>query len=106
LNSVARRRSVGRIDTLTYYTLELSRPADGWSHLQELSLHARRASEELTREGRHVRFVRSVFVPEDDTCFYVYEAPSADDVREAARRAQLPLVNVVEAIAAQSGEPR
>jgi len=46
-----------------------------------------------------------VFVPEDEACFYVYEAPSADDVREAARRAELPLVSVVEAITAENGEP-
>jgi hypothetical protein len=41
-----------------------------------------------------VRFVRAVFVPEDDTCLYVYEAVSADDVRKAVSRAELPLVAV------------
>jgi hypothetical protein len=45
-----------------------------------------------------VRFLRSVFVPEDESCFYLYEAASADDVREAARRAELPVDHVVEAI--------
>jgi len=106
LNRAGCRHNVARIDALVYYTLELSRPADGWGHLQELSLHARRASEELTREGRQVRFLRSVFVPEDETCFYLYEAASPGDVREAARRAELPLIRVVEAITAERGEPR
>jgi hypothetical protein len=45
-----------------------------------------------------VRFLRSVFVPEDETCFYLYEAASVDDVREAARRAALPFATVVESI--------
>jgi len=49
----------------------------------------------MQREGIPVRFVRSVFVPEDETCFYLYEAASVDAVREAARRAALP----VEAVA-------
>jgi hypothetical protein len=59
---------------------------------------ARRAAEELTHEGRRVRFVRSIFVPGDETCFYLYEAATAADVREAARRASLPVEDVVEAI--------
>jgi hypothetical protein len=46
-----------------------------------------------------------LFVPEDETCFYLYEAASADDVREAARRANLPAETVVEAITSAT-EPR
>ena len=45
-----------------------------------------------------MRFLRSVFVPEDETCFYLYAAASADDVRAAVRRADLPAGNVVRAI--------
>lgn len=50
---------------------------------------ADRASAELTREGRSVRCVRSIFVPEDETCFLLYEAPSAALVAEALNRAGL-----------------
>ena len=42
-----------------------------------------------------MRFVRSVFVPEDETCFYVYEAIRVENVREAARRAALPSAGLV-----------
>jgi hypothetical protein len=59
---------------------------------------ARRAAEDLCNEGRPVRYLRSLFVPDEETCFYIYEADSADDVREAARRADLPAQNVVGAI--------
>jgi hypothetical protein len=51
-----------------------------------------------------VRFVRSVFIPEDETCLCVYQASSAEDVREAARRAQLPSNRVVEAITESKGK--
>lgn len=54
-----------------------------------------------------MRFVRSVFVPEDETCFYVYEADSAGTVREVARRAGLPIDRLVEACSAEpEGEDR
>ena len=59
---------------------------------------ARRAADELSSEGRPVQYLRSLFVPAEEACFYLYEAASADDVREAARRAGLPPENVVEAI--------
>ena len=36
-----------------------------------------------------VRYVRAIFVPEDETCFFLYEAGSVDAVRKAARRAGL-----------------
>lgn len=67
-----------------------------------------RASEEaerLSREGRPVRLLRSIFVPEDETCFHLYEADSAEDVREAARRADLPFERVAKAFQTK-GEPR
>jgi hypothetical protein len=45
-----------------------------------------------------VRYLRSIFVPEDETCFLVYEAGSADDVRRAATLAGLPADHIVEMI--------
>jgi ubiquinone/menaquinone biosynthesis C-methylase UbiE len=50
---------------------------------------AEQAGADLTREGRAVRCLRSIFVPEDDTCFLLFEAPSADVVAETVRRAGL-----------------
>ena len=37
----------------------------------------------------HIRYVHTIFVPEDETCFLLYEAASEDLVREAALRAAL-----------------
>jgi hypothetical protein len=91
-----RRPSVVVIDPLAYYTLELDRPADGWVRLPQLTACAREASEQMWHEGIPVRFVRLVFVPEDEACFYLYEAPSAEVVREAARRAALPFARFTE----------
>jgi hypothetical protein len=58
---------------------------------------ARRAAERMSREGTAVRLVRSIFVPEDETCFELYEAESLDAVREAARRAELRVDRITRA---------
>jgi hypothetical protein len=69
------------VDTPTRYTVELRLPDAGWADVQAAATRAREAS------GDGVRFLRSIFVPEDDTCFLLYEGPSAESVRAAARRA-------------------
>jgi hypothetical protein len=64
------------------------------------------ASVELTREGTPVRYLRSIFVPEDETCFLLYEAGSVDAVREAARRAGLTFERITAATVQSKGETR
>jgi hypothetical protein len=63
---------------------------------------ARSAAEELTQERTRVRFDRSIHVPEDEICFFLFEAPSGRDAALAAERAGLDPFRVVEAIS--SGE--
>lgn len=67
---------------------------------------AREAAEALLREGTAVHYLRSIFVPEDETCFYVYEADSVDAVRAAAERASLPATRVLEAETVPNGFQR
>jgi hypothetical protein len=62
---------------------------------------ARAAAHALASEGPDVRYVRCIFVPEDETCFYVYEADSVGTVHEVARRAGLAVDRVVEARSAE-----
>jgi len=58
---------------------------------------ARRGAEELTREGTPVRYLRSIFVPDDETCFYLFEAASVDGVRAVADRTGLRFDRISEA---------
>jgi hypothetical protein len=79
---------------LMRYTVELRPPETGWKELQQATARARQATEEMRREGSQVRFLRSLFVPEDDACFFLYEGPSASAVRAAAIRARLQVLAV------------
>jgi len=75
--------------SLARYTLELAPPDGGWSGLEAATARARQAAAAMRDEGTQVRFLRSIFVPEDETCFFLFEAPSAEDVLVAAGRAAL-----------------
>jgi hypothetical protein len=66
---------------------------------------ARSAAEELTREGTRVRFDRLIHVPEDEICFFVFDAPSGREAALAAQRARLEPVRVVEAISSGKEKP-
>ena len=62
---------------------------------------ARSAAEELTRQGTRVRFDRSIHVPEDEICFYVFDAPSGRDAAMAAEQAAIDPLRVVESISSR-----
>ncbi len=56
------------------------------------------AADALTRAGTALRCVRTIFVPDDETGFLLLEAASVDDVREAARNAEISLARISEAV--------
>jgi hypothetical protein len=59
---------------------------------------ARSAAEELTREGTSVRFEHTIHVPEDEICFFAFDAPSSRDAALAAQLAELGPLRVVEVV--------
>jgi hypothetical protein len=62
---------------------------------------ARNAANELTDGSTRVRFDRSIYVPEDEICFFVFDAPSGRDAALAAERAELDPIRVVEAVSSR-----
>jgi hypothetical protein len=70
----------------------------------ERERRARSASEQLTRAGTLVGFDRAIHVPEDEICFFVFDAPSRRDAALAAQRAGLDPVRVVEAVSSGKEE--
>jgi hypothetical protein len=78
------------------YLVELHLPAGGATDLAAAGERARTAAEQLAREGVAVRWVRSVYVPEDETGLLVFEARTPDAVDHAGRRAGLTYERIVE----------
>ncbi len=76
---------------------------------REASLGARRAeaaADALSGDGVPVRYVRTTFLPDDETCFHVFEAGSSDAVDEVCRRAYLGRARIVPVIEdARSSQP-
>jgi hypothetical protein len=48
-----------------------------------------RTADEVSRAGAPIRLVRAIPVPEEEICFYLFEARSVVAVREVASRAGL-----------------
>jgi hypothetical protein len=65
----------------------------------ELDRRVAEAAEALTRLGTRVRFGGSVHVPDDETCFFTFDAATVGAAALAAERAGLRALRVVEAIA-------
>ena len=63
---------------------------------------ARSAAEEQTRNGKSVRFDGAIHIPEDEICFFVFDAGSSRDAALVAQLAGLAPLRVVEAVS--SGE--
>ena len=54
-------------------------------------------SERATAEGRPVKYIRSMYIPEDDRCRCLFEAESAEEVERVNRDAGIPFERVVPA---------
>jgi hypothetical protein len=48
--------------------------------------------------SRGVRYVRAILIPEDETCFHVLDAASADIVDGAAREGSVRVERIAEAV--------
>lgn len=70
------------------------------SAFEDSSRRARLAAE----LGVGVRYVRTTFLPGDETILHLFEAPSAEAVDRAGRLAELHFDRIVEAVEAARGE--
>ena len=65
---------------------------------------ARSAAQALTQQGTSVRFDRAIHVPEDEICFFVFNAPSSREAARAAQLAKLGPLRVVEAVSSDESD--
>jgi hypothetical protein len=80
------------------YLVEVYLPRSRAHEARASGRRARAVAEALAHEGVPIRYVRTTYLPDDETCFHVFEAASTDAVAEAGRRAGLGRVRVVLAV--------
>jgi hypothetical protein len=82
---------------MTRYVVELYRPNSSVEPLRGVADRLRSSAAELVGEGTAVRYVGSIFLPGDETCLHVLEAPCEADVRAVAELAAIDVDRVIPA---------
>ncbi len=80
------------------YLVERYLPGIQPDQLAAAAGNAKSTTSSMTEEGTPVRYLRSTFIPGEEKCYCLFEGPSADVVKEANDRAQLPYERIVEAM--------
>jgi len=80
------------------YLIETYLPRAAQRDPGRLAARARAAVEELSAAGVAIHYVRTTFVPEDETCFHVVDAAERQIVDELCRRAGIENARVVQAV--------
>jgi len=79
------------------FLVEVYTPRLDEAALAKLVARLETAAEAMSAEIP-LTYLRSIHVPEDETCFHLFEAKSAEVVREAGRRAGLTFDRITEAV--------
>jgi len=82
------------------YLVEVYLPRSRADEARTRGRCARAAADALAVGGPVIRYVRTTYLPDDDTCFHVFEAASVALVEEACRMAGLGSARIVPVIEA------
>jgi hypothetical protein len=80
---------------MTHYLVESYQSRAGAKELDAVTERLRQAAAELSRSGSPVRYLRGLFVPEDELCLHLFEGVSVDAVRKALARAAVVYERIV-----------
>lgn len=82
---------------MSQYMVERHLPDFPPDQLPAAAAAAKEKAQELTSEGRDVRYIRSTYVPVGEKCYCLFEGSSREAVEEVQKRANLPYEKVHEA---------
>lgn len=80
------------------YMVDRNLPGIQMEQLAAAQSAAIETSQRFSREGKPVRYIRSVFVPGEAHCMCLFDAPNADLVQEVNEEAQIPFTRITEAL--------
>lgn len=82
------KHGAARDATTSEFVIEMYAPVAGLASAHGAA-EIQRQAQAMRREGVAVRYLRSIVIPEDELCFHVVEAPSAEVVLEVGKRASI-----------------
>jgi hypothetical protein len=82
---------------MAVYLVERNMPGVTMDQLAAAQKRAIKSGIDLTAEGKAVRYIRSTFIPDEQKCMCLFEAPNPENVREANERAEIPFTRIVPA---------
>ena len=80
------------------YLIEAYVPTSRTTSLGDHDVRLRRAVEEMAAEGTAIRHLDTLLIPEEEICFFLFEARSSEDVAELSRRAEIGYERIVRAL--------
>lgn len=83
---------------MAVYMVERELPGITMEQLAGAQRAAIETSQRFTAEGKPVRYIRSMYVPDEAHCMCLFEAPNAAMVEDVNKAAAIPYVRVVEAM--------
>lgn len=83
---------------MTQFLVEVFTPRSRAGDIAAAERRAISAARRLSGAEGAIRYVRATYLPEDEICFFVFDAPSVREAALVARRARLEPIRVVEAV--------
>ena len=80
------------------FMVERSLPGITMEQLGGAQQAAIATSQQFTKEGTPVRYIRTTFVPGEAHCMCLFEAADAATVKRVNETAQLPFTRIIEAL--------
>ncbi|HEV2314676.1 MAG TPA: DUF4242 domain-containing protein [Candidatus Acidoferrales bacterium] len=82
---------------MAVYMVERNLPGITMEQLAEAQKSAIATSKEFTKNGKPVRYIRSMFLPEEARCMCMFEAQAPQYVKEVNETAKIPFTRIVKA---------
>lgn len=83
---------------MSTYIAERYLPGITQEQLLDAARRAKLAAAEMTTAGTPVTYLRSTFLPGDQTCYCLFEGPSEQAVRDANNKAEIPYERIIPAL--------
>jgi hypothetical protein len=82
---------------MALYLVERHLPGITGEQLKAAAQSAKDTSAQMRQEGVPIRYLRSTFMPAEEKCFCLFDAPTVNIVEQANTRANLPFDKVHDA---------